>query len=348
MDKAFRFIVAATPKSGGDWVAGLLSAISGSTLGNFQKIDSHILTGLPNNVVITTRDLPNSSLISNLNEANFHAMTVTRHPFDVLINVLLAANLDIETNTYWGDSLFQFEKVLINVIPRHPIVLQYAAFSRFKDLLAISSRWKHNEGTFSLTFEGLADNPVREMERVLDCDRFQIDVPIEEIIDRQKKRRLGQPAAATLSFTSATSGIWRRLIPAIQAERLESLLSTQMMDLGYQSDPDLTLTADEADINWYRLIAREQIRPLKESLQNYQLQMQVIGADLNTSLRELALRLDSINQFLDSFSISSGLPAPDLNNYQQEALKMGASSRQHGFAWRIFSKILSRLLSIRS
>lgn len=348
MTDVFRFVVAVTPKSGGEWVAGILSTISGSALANMQRIDSHVLAGLPSNVVITTRELPNLSLIRDISQASFQTITVTRHPFDVLINLLLTANVDVETNTHWVDSLFQFEKALANVTPRHPMVLQYAASSRFKDLLAISSRWKNNEGTYSLTFEGLANNPQREMENIVDHNRFQIDVPVEEVIERQKKRRLGQPTSATLDFCPATSGSWRYLIPAIQAERLASLLSHQMIDLGYQSDPDLSLTADEADANWYRLMASEAIRPLTESLQNYQVQRQVIGVDIDTSLQELALRLDSINQLLKSSSMPIGLLDTELKHHQKEALELSATSHLGGLAWGHFSKTVRRLLGIHS
>ena len=50
MNEPFRFIVARTPKSGGDWVASLLlqfcngNLLSGCGLYNFQRSDSHSLS----------------------------------------------------------------------------------------------------------------------------------------------------------------------------------------------------------------------------------------------------------------------------------------------------------------
>ncbi len=348
MSEVFRFVVAATPKSGGEWVAGLLSAISGSTLANMQRIDSHVLASFPSNLVITTRELPNRFLIGNIRQAYFQTITVRRHPFDVLINLLFAANVDIETNTHFIDSLFQFEKGLVNVTPRHPKVLQYAASSRFKDLVAISSRWKNEEDTYSLTFEGLANNPQREMERIVDRNKSLIDIPLVEIIERQRKRRLGQPVASTSNLDPATSGIWRRLIPAIQAERLASLLFPQMIDLEYQCDPDLSLTADEADANWYRFMTAEAIRPLAESLQNYQSQRQVIGEKIDTSLQELTERLNSLKQFIESSPMHVGSLEAELINYNKDILKLSGSSSPGGLAWMRFSKIIRRLLGIHS
>ena len=348
MNKPFRFIVAATPKSGGEWVAGLLSNISGSVLKNFQRIDSHVLAETTKqNEVITTRELPNNSLIDYIDRAGFQKITVIRHPFDVLINLLLAANVDSETSTYWRDSALQTEKRLRNVMPRHPMFLEYAVSSRFKDLLAISSLWKKNVSTHSLTFEGLAYAPLRELERVVDCKRFTIEVPIAEIIDKKKK---GQPSPpSTLSFTSATSGVWRRLIPAIQAERLASHLSIQMTDLGYESDPDIRLTADDADANWYKFMAGEQIRPLTESLQNYLAQRQVIGVEVDISLQVLVFQINSIINLINLSSTSRELLVAELKKHQKEALKISTSLRHNRLTpWRRFSQILHRLMDTRS
>jgi hypothetical protein len=189
-------------------------------------------------------------LLERLAEHRFQVAVLARHPCDVLISILqFSLHHDPDR---WLEGAGGNERTIVGELPTGAAFLDYATGPRARALLSISRQWWH--AAVPVRYEDLLTNTQQELQRLVDVLGMPVRRSISEAIESctlPNLRRLH--AAVKHHFWQGQAGLWRRLIPAETALRIAEAHGEVFADLGYQCQADPDLTAEQAELNWYRL-----------------------------------------------------------------------------------------------
>jgi hypothetical protein len=205
---------------------------------------------LPERCVIMTHWRRAGPITGLLEEHGFRIVTLARHPLDALISILHYAPCGASLR--WMEGEGGGEQSIFHVSPRSETFLDYATGPRARALLSVSPEWWSAPGSLRVRYEELVRDPLGQLRR------------LTRPLERVPRRRLAEAIAAnTLQrlrtpetgphFWKGEPGLWRRLLTASEARRIEAAHRDVFQALGYTCDPDETLDAAQADAHWAAL-----------------------------------------------------------------------------------------------
>jgi hypothetical protein len=139
-------------------------------------------------------------------------------------------------------------------MPRSQAFLDWIAGRIGRHFLCYSPAWWNREGVFRLRYHDLVESAESTLERLVAQIGHPVRRPIAEAVEANAIG-LKKPAADVwhYHYWQGRPGLWRDLIPAAEARRIAASVPEPFEVLGYECDPNESLTPEEADHNWLRL-----------------------------------------------------------------------------------------------
>jgi hypothetical protein len=277
-----RLGILATPRSGNTWLRNLLGSVYGLADVVCDQPDEVPWSDLPDRCVLQLHWGPEPGLIENLRDYDVQALTIARHPLDVLISVLHFSTTWARTSLWFGGRCGS-EDPIRGATPGSHEFLDYSAGPRAQALLSISRDWWSVPSCRKLRYETLVSDPqtvLHDLAGSLEqtsADAIRCAVR-ENTLDCLRSRVQNQ------HFWHGTPGHWKRLLPAPVARRIADAHKTVFETLEYLCDPDERLTLADADSNWVAL----EIQTLRQELSRTRTQL----LDVAGRLRESEIRLE--------------------------------------------------------
>lgn len=299
--QAPRIALVSTPRSGNTWLRHLLSRIYGiPELSTHSPADLDWPT-LPEACVLQIHWPPTSPFLTRLEENRFQVVVLARHPLDTLISILQFTLRDPST-IRWLEGEDGSERSIFGAMPCSAPFLEYATGKRTAALLALSREW-WQEDCLRVRYEDLVAEPEQELARLTETLGGEIQLPLAEAISRTTIPKLRRQTHCDHHFWQGKPGLWKRLLPEVEARQIASAHEECFSEFGYSCDPDRTLSRGQADACWIKLVWAElaedlqNLRLLKQKLSESQTHYNLIHEELVATQKErsaLAARLQQL------------------------------------------------------
>jgi hypothetical protein len=227
-----------------------------------------------------------SSFAQRLDDHGFQIVALARHPLDVLISLL---HFSLHHSTArWLEGEAGNESSILGAMPGSAAFQDYARGPRAAALLDVTRQWWRAAGSYRLHFEGLVEDPRAQLEALVEHLGFEPRSSLASAIESTSLDKLRAFTQAPQHFWQGQPGLWRRLLTAADAAAIHSAHEDLFAELGYECDPDLDLSAAQADANWIQLTWSG----LADSLQNHHISRHTV--------RQLETRLDAAGKEIGS------------------------------------------------
>jgi hypothetical protein len=256
MRQPLRLAVLGTPRSGNTWLRRVLATAydfvgeAGWERAIHDPAEVDWGAGPARSIVqVHYHRLPD--FVGMIDRLGIRPIVPRRHPFDVLVSILQYATHVHDTHQ-WLAGEGGDEVAIRGLDPNHPTFLDYATGPRAKALLSVSPEWRHTPGSVSLRYEDLVARPHETLHRVAQALGQPPVIPwasalLANTMDELRKTHgfghiwKGQP------------GLWRHLLTADSAARLAEAHGPLLDSFGEVSDPDPSLTPEQALAHWRSL-----------------------------------------------------------------------------------------------
>jgi hypothetical protein len=279
-----RVAVVATPRSGNTWLRSLLGSLYGLTNVVCDRPEEVPWDELPERCVLQLHWNPEPELLDSLRRHGFHAVTIARHPLDVLISILHFCTTWPGTSRWFGGRSGS-EDSICGALPGSDEFRKYASGPRAQALLSVTRDWWRVADCQKLRYEALVADPRAELERLARTLEPAALRAISDAVEENSFERL-KPRVQNQHYWRGTPAHWRRFIPAPVARQLALVHASSFELLKYQCEPDDTLTSAQADLYWLSL----EILSLRQELSTARTQfLEETGAQLEP-IRDLGPR----------------------------------------------------------
>ena len=244
-----RIAVISTPRSGNTWLRSLLAGIYGLEQFAVHTPDDLDWSGLPNRCIVQLHWHWREPLTSNLAAHGFRAVTISRHPLDVLLSILRFSRYEPET-ARWLDGESGGEAEIRDAAPLSPSFEEYATSSRAFALLSISREWWNSPDVCRVRYEDLVYRTFGELERLGETMGAPATAKAIAGAVHSNTFKALQANDANQHFWQGQPGLWKKLLPAATARRIAKRHEANFRTFDYLCDPDPALSADQAERNW--------------------------------------------------------------------------------------------------
>ena len=250
-----RIAVVSTPRSGNTWLRFLLSTWYGLEQHVAHRPAEVSWEPLPPQCILQLHWGRDEAFEASLRRHEFRVVTIARHPLDTLISLLHWVDSCPDPPSVWKENPCLAgragdERPLMGVSPLSPAFLDYATGPRAAALLSVTREWWTAHGRFGSATRRLVAAPARELERLGGELGWAPRSPAADAIavntiDRLRILHSDRPQ----HFRQGRPGLWRELIPAAAARRIEAAHRDVFKGLAYACDPDEGLDDVRADLN---------------------------------------------------------------------------------------------------
>lgn len=295
-----RLAVIATPRTGNTWLKVLLGRLyTLPEIASFSFRDT-IWSQVPERCILQIHERGEPAIQERFKQEGFRILTLTRHPFDVLISIL---RFTVFANTSnWLHGAGGDESSILGISPNSDAVLAYARGLRAEQLFGVSADWKRAPGVYTVRYEDLVANPAQELQKVIDwfgpADGDSIDEAVAEITLEHMKI-----CSADNHVWIGRPGLWRELIAPKRALELAEAMKSVFDEYGYTVDPDPDLTAERADQRWAEYFGKEVAGTIAGKLLLHQEQLEVARQKnvlLHDVLTEAREELGKLSAFVET------------------------------------------------
>ncbi len=247
-----RIALVGSPRSGNTWLRGLLASICGLDELAVHHPDEVDWGALPSRCVVQIHWLREAPFVARLARHGFRVVVPARHPLDALISGLNYQQY-VPEPFRWTDGLGG-ERTLRGATPRSREFLEYALSDHRGSVLSFSPEWWGRPGTLGVRYEDLVADAEGVLARILGELGADVRWSIAEAVAARSLASVrARPAEWTYHHWQGRPGLWRALIPARLARQIAEAQRDVLETLGYECDPDESLSDDRADANWYEL-----------------------------------------------------------------------------------------------
>jgi hypothetical protein len=246
-----RIAILATPRSGNTWLRMMLRDV--------LELDELIVRHpgdldwerLPERAVINLHWPATVYLQSFLEAARVKVVTISRHPFDVLVSILRFAQTEPETIQWlWGRG--GDEDSLLDADPTSEPFAQWAMSERALHLIEVSSSWLAVPDVAHVSYDKLVESPEREVHRLVQRLSLAPVKPIAEAVQRFTPAWVNERSGIAHAWT-ATTDMWKEVLPADLVDQLRVRYRYQLRQLGLTATPDVKINRSEARDRWQQL-----------------------------------------------------------------------------------------------
>lgn len=243
-----RIAIISTPRSGNTWLRKLLASMY-----ELPQIAAHTpievpWQSLPEKIILQLHWSSNCDFISLLAKHRFIPVAIARHPLDILISVLHFAAWESQT-ARWLDGEAGNEISIIGKSPLSSDFIDYATSQRAKSLLSITPSWWSRSDVMRIRYEDLVMDTSKQLFSFNEQFGLTTKAPISDIVLSHSLEKL-RKTATNKHFWQGKYGQWKQLLTAPVAKKIALTHQDVLEQLGYECDPDLSLTEDKAMVIW--------------------------------------------------------------------------------------------------
>ncbi len=206
---------------------------------------------LPDRVAVQLHWPRTPYLRTLLEKAQFNVVTISRHPFDVLISILRMAQTEPETIGWlWGRG--GDEEELLDADPSSEAFAQWAMSERALNLLEVTSSWLDGGQAAQVSYERLVAAPEQEVDRLLTRMSLTPVRAIGQAVRKFTPDWVNERSGIRHAWT-ATTGVWQEVIPSDLVDQLNARYSYQLRQLGFSDTPATDIDPKAARARWREL-----------------------------------------------------------------------------------------------
>jgi hypothetical protein len=257
--ETIRIALLSTPRSGNTWLRHLLAASFDLDQITVHRPDQLDWDNLPPRCVVQLHWHRTGDLEALLDRHSFRVAVIRRHPLDVLLSLLHWASSCPLPPTVWEDEPALAgdrgtESPIRGLSPRDPGFLAYACSTRAEALLSVSLQWWDAPGAVRVGYEDLVADPTGQLRRFAEDLGEPLRRPAAEVGAAHDLEGLKALHPDTPQhFWQGRPGLWRSLLPSVEARRIATAQRPSFERFGYACDPDEALDGRQADLNWRAL-----------------------------------------------------------------------------------------------
>lgn len=248
-----RLALLSTPRSGNTWTRAMLGSLY-----DLEQIPVHHpeeidWENLPRRCVIQIHWYPIEPFLTQLREHEVRVVVLARHPLDTLMSWLNYVYY-IHQEGYCEGGGKCLDCGIVGVSPRSEAFLEWTRQEYARCFLYHSPSWWIQPGAIQVRYEDLVAEPEPALGRLADAVGEPVRRSIAEVVEANSigRKKPGQDTWH-FHFWQGQPGLWRKLIPAAEARAIAASIPEPFEMLGYACDPDESLEAAQADLNWLRL-----------------------------------------------------------------------------------------------
>lgn len=252
-DGPLRLAIVSSPRSGNTWMRCLLGATLDLEQVPVHRPEQVAWDDLPRRCVLQIHWRPTSDFRATLAAHGFQALTLARHPLDLLISSLNYAYYVHQEGRCPGGGACP-ECAIVGRSPRSAEHLEYATTESAWKVLVHSVAWWPIPGVHRVRYEDLVAEPLAVMARLLDDLGESPRRPVAQVVRETAIPNAKQDRTTWhCHYWQGSPGLWRALLPAPEAQAIRAAQAEAFDVLGYACDPDPLLDGPTADANWFRL-----------------------------------------------------------------------------------------------
>jgi hypothetical protein len=244
--------VVSTPRSGNCWLRHMLA--EALELEHIIVHDPSEVSweSLPARAILQLHWLPEEPFVSLLARHEFGVLVLARHPLDALISILAFSQHD-ESTLRWLNGAGGDERSIAAARPLDEAFLAYATGPRARSLLGVSARWWRRAGVARVRYEDLVDDAPAEFTRIVESlGAVARRSPAEVAAASTPADMRAQNVHMLFHVWQARRDLWRAFLTAPAAQSIFAAQREAFDTLGYACDPDESLAAADAQLNWDR------------------------------------------------------------------------------------------------
>jgi Sulfotransferase domain len=319
-----------TPRAGNNWLRHLLAGLFDLPTRPVHSAHDLDWETFPAEGLLAIHWHPTPAFLDRLRNEGFQIVVLARHPLDVLISVLHFALYYADSNETqrWLGGEDGNERCIFGAMPRSTAFLDYATGKRAGAILSVSQEWWNLPGCLRVRYEDLLEDPQGTLERLADALGTAGRQPIAQVLADTSMVQLRQSTGSKFHFWQGKSGLWRSLLPEVEATRIAEAHQAVLDDLGYQVDPDPALDGGQADANWIKLLWSELAADLAQ-LKTNNLQARKLRATEEQVVSVQAELADSRSRFTEFVGRFTAVQQQLLNvqaTYQDMVEKLAAAN----------------------
>jgi hypothetical protein len=243
-----RLAVISTPRSGNTWVRRLLGRVY-----RLQELPVHtpgeLPAPLPERMVLQLHWHRTPELRELLRENGIRVVSLARHPLDVLVSILHFVGQD-PTPARWLEGEGGVDE-LAGASPTSDAFTRFALGSGARALLSVTPEWWEDPDAVKVRYERFVE---ATKASVLEVARALGERPLKRVPEAIERHSLATfQALPNRHGWQGRPGLWRELLPADLARRIHATHLECFLALGYECDPDPSLTPARAEANWAAL-----------------------------------------------------------------------------------------------
>lgn len=250
MDEAsiLRIAVISSPRSGNSWIRSVLAGSLG-----MQEIAVHnyldIQEQLPDRCFLQIHWYREPNFQTWLAANKFRTLCVARHPLDILLSVMHYIRYEPDTAKWLGGNV-DIPSQLLSASPASKAFLDYAIGDGAENLLSISYQWWRDARTHQLRYEDCVADPMGVLGREVELYGGQAEnvAPWLQHLSIENMR-----ATPNRHGWQGCAGLYKQLIPTLNAYKIYKRHKRLFDTLGYRIDPYL-LGVRKAEQNWSVMI----------------------------------------------------------------------------------------------
>jgi hypothetical protein len=191
-------------------------------------------------------------LLSQLLGNDFAIVTLARHPFDVMMSALNYTYYSHDGRRCAVENCWSC--LIRDATPRSNEFRRYVQGWPGQNTLSYSPTWWTSPETLQVRYEDLVADTIGVLGHLANSLGWPLDRSLEEAAaDYDKEVLRAYHDVWHYHYWQGRPGLWRELLPALEAAPLFSSHRDVFDCLEYAYDPDPNLDPVTADLNWYRL-----------------------------------------------------------------------------------------------
>jgi hypothetical protein len=289
-----RVAIISSPRSGNTWLRHLLMRVAAATGLAVHNPADIVWEELPAACIVQLHWHCTPEFCDLLARHGFRIVVQARHPLDLLISILHFALHDGST-ARWLEGEAGLELPICGAMPCSSAFLRYAVGQRAKALLGITAQWWNAPGVCRLRYEDLVDDPVVQLEQLLEALGVRRAMPLEDAVAATTIPRLRALTQFDHHFWQGCPGLWKRFLPPAQARHIADAHADNFTALGYDAAADPSVDTEQADASWLEFNRAELTQRLWHFVPTKQ-RLQTLEADLTAAKGEVEALMQRCRQ----------------------------------------------------
>lgn len=225
-----KLLLTSTPRSGNTWLRYMLADLYQLEQHAVHTPDALDWKQLPERCIVQMHWDRSPELLAMMAETGFDALTIARHPLDVLLSIQQFATHEPDTGSWLSGREGNEDAIKGKAVDSQEFHT-YATGPRAATLLSVTSQWWNQHGGLQVRYEELVRDPVAALAAVI--ERYGPPLkPFEEVLPELTMEKL-RPTSINSHFWKGTPGHWQKLMSQELAQAAGQAHAQVFEQLGY-------------------------------------------------------------------------------------------------------------------